>query len=99
MTPLRALQGIPFFAPVREEDRVRIAEQGETLDSPAGGVIIREGEVGDKMYVILDGAVQVFTTSFDGSDIVLARLEAGRWFGEQALIPGGTGRRNASIRA
>jgi len=61
--------------------------------------ILREGDAGDAMYVILEGAVQVYTQDQDGREVVLARLEAGDHFGEQALLPGGTGRRNASVRA
>ena len=77
----------------------QIAAQASLLTASPGELIIREGEVGDCMYVIERGSVQVLTTSFDGSDLVLARLEAGQWFGEQVLLPGSTGRRNASLRA
>ena len=64
-----------------------------------GGDIIREGESGDAMFVVLAGAVQVYTRDHDGREIVLARLGAGEHFGEQALLPGSTGLRNASVRA
>ena len=77
----------------------QIAAQTSLVTASPGELIIREGEVGDCMYVIERGSVQVLTTSFDGSDVVLARLEAGQWFGEQVLLPGSTGRRNASLRA
>src|SRR5262249_33792260 len=50
-------------------------------------------------WVLEEGSVQIYTNSFDGSDLVLRRLEAGQSFGEHALLPGGTGRRTASARA
>ncbi len=52
----------------------------------AGEIIIREGEVGDAAYIIENGAVQVYVTAADGSEVVTARLEGGAHFGEQALL-------------
>ena len=89
---------VPLLSALTPDECKDIATQASLVSFAAGEIIIREGELGDRMYVIESGAVQVFTTSFDGSDIVLARLEKRSWFGEQALLPGGTGRRNASIR-
>src|SRR6185295_19558986 len=71
----------------------------EEIDATLGTDIIREGDPGDAMFVVLRGAVQVYTRNHDGLEVVLARLETGEHFGEQALLPGGTGRRNASVRA
>ncbi len=68
----------------------------EEIDAAAGADICHEGEPGDAMFVVLRGAVQVYTRNHDGRELVLARLETGEYFGEQALLPGGTGRRNAS---
>ena len=69
------------------------------VSAGTGSDVVREGEPGDAMFVVLAGAVQVYTRDHDGREIVLARLEAGEHFGEQALLPGGTGLRNASVRA
>ncbi len=99
MSDLSALLAtIPFFRASTPAECATIVVQASIVPFAPGDIILREAETGDRMYVIESGAVQVFTTSFDGSDIVLARLEARAWFGEQALLPGGTGRRNASIR-
>jgi CRP-like cAMP-binding protein len=97
-----------FEQPLRETDLFdalddvgfkSVVEAVTTVDFSAGATIITEGEIGEEMYVILDGTVQVFTTTPDGQEIVLAKLEKGDYFGEQALLPGGANRRNASIRA
>ena len=96
---LALLQSVPFLAPLTLSELEHIARQCTTEVVAPGHVIVREGEIGDRMYVIERGGVQILTTSFDGSDVVLARLGPGQWFGEQALRPGGTGRRNASVRA
>jgi len=96
---MTVFETIPFFAAMSRDELSRLAEAAAVLDVSPGDLIVREGEIGDRMYVIESGAMQVFTTSFDGTDLVLARLESGRWFGEQSLLPGGTGHRNASVRA
>src|SRR3954468_3151387 len=61
--------------------------------------ILREGDLGDAMYVVQSGTVQVYTGGAEGREVVLARLGTGEYFGEQALLPGSTGHRNASARA
>lgn len=90
---------VPLFASLSAEDAARLAAQAATVQVPAGERIVREGDFGDRMWVVLAGSVQIYTTAFDGSDLVLIRLGAGQCFGEQALLPGGTGRRTASARA
>lgn len=50
-----------------------------------GDVIFSEGELGNTMYVIQSGAVQIIRT-IKGIKSVLAILETGDFFGEMALI-------------
>jgi nitric-oxide synthase len=98
-TSLRRLAGVPFFASLKRPDLERLAAQVRIVTAEPGEVLLREGEHGDRMYIIESGTVQVYATAFDGSDVVLARLDPGQWFGEQALLPGGSEHRNASVRA
>jgi CRP-like cAMP-binding protein len=50
-----------------------------------GEIIFRQGEVGDCMYVILSGKVEVIQES-EGRKLRLAELGEGDFFGEMALI-------------
>jgi CRP-like cAMP-binding protein len=50
-----------------------------------GEVVIREGEIGDCMYVVQAGEVAVLRGS-DGEEHELARLQAGDFFGEMAVF-------------
>lgn len=65
----------------------------------AGNLIFDQGEVGDVLYLIKSGSVAIFTRSDKKKEIVLARLEAGDYFGEQALINEFPGKRSASAKA
>jgi CRP-like cAMP-binding protein len=54
-----------------------------------GDYIIRQGDVGDKFYIITGGAADVIEESFDGFYFrrdVLTRLYEGHFFGEMAII-------------
>ena len=52
-----------------------------TLNVPAGGVVFREGDLGEEMFGIIDGQIQLQTT-----DRVIAILGPDDVFGEMALI-------------
>ena len=65
----------------------------------AGDFIFREGDTGDCLHLLLSGSVQVCTNNQAGEEIVLARLEKGAHFGEQALLTAKPLRRHASVRA
>jgi len=52
---------------------------------PAGAAIIRQGEVGDKFYIVRSGRVEV-SRSKDGKSDTLVTLGPGSFFGELALL-------------
>lgn len=51
----------------------------------AGSRIFREGEKGDRAYMVLSGSVEICTT-YKGDQVMLARLGEGSIFGEMALF-------------
>ncbi|MCH9650855.1 MAG: cyclic nucleotide-binding domain-containing protein [Deltaproteobacteria bacterium] len=51
-----------------------------------GKLIFREGDVGDEMYVVLDGKVMISKFIPGAGEEALAFLERGDYFGEMALI-------------
>ena len=48
---------------------------------------------------MLDGTVEIFTLDDDGKITMLAEHGRGNYFGEQALLPGSSGKRNAYVRS
>jgi CRP-like cAMP-binding protein len=93
------VRSVRLFRSLSPHDLERVGEWTETVTFEDGDIVLREAEEGDFMYVVLDGAVEVFVMDDDGKIVVLGRLTAGHYFGEQALLPGGTGKRNANVRA
>ena len=51
-----------------------------------GEILFREGDVGDQLYVVLDGRVEIRKDLRVASEDALAVMERGDYFGEMALI-------------
>jgi NADH dehydrogenase len=51
-----------------------------------GQVVFSQGDLGDRVYIVLSGAAEVVRRSDDGTDVPLATLGPGDWFGEMALL-------------
>lgn len=54
----------------------------------ADQLILREGNPGRSIYIILDGQVKVFTKDYDGNEFQLATLKSYHFFGEMAFLTG-----------
>ena len=62
-----------------------LARRGQSRSFPKGALIIREGDPGDALYVILSGKVQVYVSDAQGRAMIVADYEAGDYVGEMAL--------------
>jgi len=78
---LRILVSVPIFAPLPGTSIESLAARLIPLRVDPGTVIVREGDPGDRFYILAEGTVAV---SAEGSR--LPDLEAGEYFGEIALI-------------
>jgi MFS family permease len=78
---LELLRGVSLLSPLPEPVIERLARALITVEVPSGGVVIREGEGGDRFYVIESGSVEV---TKDGRHV--AMLGPGDFVGEIALL-------------
>jgi len=85
-----------LFSGLGEEELKTLLQLSDTLSFPAGNQIVRAGEEGHCLYVVLDGRVQVSVESGE-RQIVLADLQCGDFFGEIALVDDGP--RSAHVTA
>ncbi|HSL28973.1 MAG TPA: cyclic nucleotide-binding domain-containing protein, partial [Anaerolineales bacterium] len=63
---------------------------------PEGHEIVRQGDVGDTFYLLLEGQVDILVRDEHSEQTLVNQLSAGSYFGEMALM--GTKRRNATVR-
>jgi MFS family permease len=89
---LRILVSVPIFAPLPGGSIEHLATRLVPLRVEAGSVIVREGDAGDRFYIVAQGELEV---SQDGSAI--AELTSGGYFGEIALLRDTT--RTATVTA
>lgn len=54
------LKSIDLFSQIPGEDLARVAQIAEEIDFEPRDTVITEGEIGDSMYLIVDGRVEVF---------------------------------------
>ena len=96
---IRGLKTFPLLSRLSDEDLTLLAEVMREQNFSAGTEILREGETGDEMFLLLEGSVDVLkTTPFGESYITASLLDSYHCsFGEMALIDKGT--RSATIRA
>jgi len=75
-----------------------VLAQGELLELGPGEVLFRQGDAGDRLFVVKSGVLEVLSTPGDGTDAVpIAYLGAGEVLGELALLTGSP--RSATVRA
>ncbi|MCK9590371.1 MAG: cyclic nucleotide-binding domain-containing protein [Terrimicrobiaceae bacterium] len=90
------LQKFCLFAGLGGEELVALLQLTDAMTCPAGSRIVRAGESGHCLYVLLEGRAKV-TVDADGREIELSSLEPGDFFGEVTLVDDGP--RSANVIA
>jgi HEAT repeat protein len=80
------LRRVPLFARLTPEDLQRVAMVAVERSFAPGEVLIREGEPGTEMFVLLEGRVVVTRSLPDGSERTIRTYEAGDHIGELAVL-------------
>jgi MFS family permease len=78
---LGLLRALPIFAPLSALTIERILADLTRLEVPAGHVLIRQGDPGDRFYVLAEGRVEILRNG-----VVVSERGAGDHFGEIALL-------------
>src|SRR5512136_3306671 len=75
-----------------------VLAQGQLLEFGPGDVVCRQGERGDRLFVVKSGVLEVVAAPSDGSEpITVAYLGTGEVIGELALLTGSP--RSATVRS
>ncbi len=90
------LKPVEIFEDLSVSELAAVASATEEVSFGTGETVIKEGDPGDTLYLIVEGEVAVIKTETDGTELTLDNISEGDHFGEMALfedIP-----RTASIR-
>src|SRR5262249_2781011 len=80
------LSKVPSFACLTTDTLTYVADRMKKERFAEGTAVIRQGDPGDKFYLIRSGTADVSITDEDGSSRVVRQLKAGDFFGEMALL-------------
>lgn len=90
------LNRLPFLTELSPEELLRFQSHLTTVHTEPGVAIIREGDLGDRLFILAEGTVEIFErmtlktsrTGFEDRERTLVRLSAdqGVFFGEMALF-------------
>jgi HEAT repeat protein len=88
MERLLLLRAIPLFAHMSLEQLEAIDALLREVHYVQGETIVREGDPGDELLVILEGEVDFSRRAAGGGELALGTFRAGSWFGEMAVLSG-----------
>lgn len=88
-SPVGLLREIEIFAPFSEEAKQYLAGRMKHRHAYPGEWIVQQGDSGSSLFIIEEGVVSI-RVSFDqrSRPVEVARLGAGKFFGEMALLTG-----------
>ncbi len=83
------LRRAPLFAALDDEAATALRASMAETTLERGDSLFREGEPGDRLYVVTEGKIKLGRTSTDGRENLVAVLGPGEMFGELSLFDPG----------
>ena len=88
----QALRNMPLFSKLQERELLRIMQVADVLEYAQGECVVKEGDRGDELFIVVDGTLEIMR-----GEQVLSEVDPGEHFGEMALIRSTP--RSATVRA
>jgi len=82
------VSNLPLFACLKQHDLDLVCQVAKLFVYNPGQPIIRHGDWGDFLYMVLDGKIRAFTYDHQGKDVTLQLLGENSFFGEGPLLTG-----------
>jgi len=82
------IQHIALFEDFGEDELAHLATYMDCYRAPAGSEIIREGEPGDFMVLVIEGSVEILKKDATGLPARIGYAGPGKTLGEMSLIDG-----------
>ena len=75
------LQNVPLFARMTPQELIDVGEIAKEITYPANTAVIREGDIGDYLFIVVDGEVMVHR-----GDVQIRGLSSKDFFGEMSIL-------------
>jgi CRP-like cAMP-binding protein len=95
--PVDMLRRTMIFRLLDDPGLFELGSKLHHLSFAPGELIVRQGDAGDSMYIIISGEVAINYAGKDGAEMQVAVVSPGDFFGEASLLTGET--RNSSAIA
>jgi CRP-like cAMP-binding protein len=76
----------PLFSELNDSELDAIVALASSSNVPKKSIVVQEGEIGNALFVILNGSVKISYYASDGREVVLSLLHGGSIFGEMSLL-------------
>src|SRR6267378_1271770 len=93
----QSLARVPLFKRLEPHELEHLAEDVDQVNYAAGQTIFNEHDLGDGLYVVETGTVRIWVRDEDVTEVTLAQLKPGDFFGELAVLD--RGERSSSATA
>jgi branched-chain amino acid transport system substrate-binding protein len=91
------LRPLSVFSPLSDEQIDQLSQRAQAHHYTEGEVLVRQGDMGDSLFVIKSGRAQVEVDDNNGRVTTVAKLGQNDFFGEMSLLTGE--QRSASVVA
>ncbi len=86
---IEMLREVPMFSLLDEQEIRTLVGFLEVRHFDRGETVFHHGDVGDCLYIVQQGRVEIFVETTEGQKVILAENQAGDVFGEISLLDGG----------
>jgi CRP/FNR family transcriptional regulator, cyclic AMP receptor protein len=97
MSAIELVKNCPLFFEMYDDEVLNFIENFNVETYKGKSYIVKQGEEGESLYIILDGDVEILVNSKENEKILITELGPGDFFGELVLINEKT--RTADVRA
>jgi len=82
---------MPIFNGLTDDEIKDTKDWARTVNYKKDDLIHEPGLVADKLFVVLEGEIQIFVLDVNGNKHIISRDNVGQYFGEIELLSGGNG--------
>ena len=83
---IQLLKGVAIFQDLDEGELARVSEVCRTQELVSGEYVFKEGEPGNRLYLVIEGAVRISRMIPGSGEEALAILKEGALFGEMSVF-------------